>query len=79
MNDHSLHFGAYRIHEFCAYAQLARPDLTAILQAAGEAEARTAGGTTLAGFAGPLNAVLVNQIDSLSLLGTTPLPTPLRH
>lgn len=79
VNDDSLHFATYRIHELCAYAQLVRPQLTEILAAAGAAEARLAGGMTLAGFAGPLNAVLVNQIQSLTPVGAQAAPPAPRH
>lgn len=70
MNDDSLHFATFRMHELCAYAMLVRPELSDIFD-------RTARGTQdnhrpsdqLASIAGPLSMILINQIPSL----TTPL------
>lgn len=62
-NDNSLHFATFRIHELCAYAQLNKPDLIGALTRA--ANGSSAAGTQ-ADLAGPLSAIIVNQIQSLS-------------
>ncbi|TNF18329.1 MAG: hypothetical protein EP318_18770 [Rhodobacteraceae bacterium] len=59
LNGDSLHFATFRIHELCAFAQLVEPDLTGALAAA-------RGASPLAALSAPLNAILVNQIESLS-------------
>lgn len=67
INDDSLHFATFRIHELCAFAQLVQPDLTKILDMAGQAAANAAPGTgQLAKLAGPLSNILVNQIQRLT-------------
>lgn len=66
LNDDSLYFATFRIHELCAYAQLVSPDLPHLLKQAGE----TAPGT-FAPFAAPLSAILVNQIQSLNAPSST--------
>jgi hypothetical protein len=65
VNDDSLYFATFRIHEFCAYAQLVTPKLTALL----DSTADTAPGT-FAPLAAPLSAILISQIQSL----TAPVP-----
>lgn len=61
VNDESLYFATFRIHEFCAYAQLVTPDLADRLDCAGV----TAPGT-FAPLAAPLSAILISQIPSLT-------------
>lgn len=70
MNDDSLYFATFRIHELCAYAQLVTPELTGLLDRAGE----TAPGA-FAPLAAPLSAILVSQIQSL----TAPAHEPSHH
>jgi hypothetical protein len=73
VNDDSLHFATFRIHELCAFAQLVEPDLTKILDVAGATAANTSSSTNpLAQLAGPLNSILVSQIQRLTAPGTTP-------
>lgn len=77
MNGDSLHFATFRIHEFCAYSQLVRPDLAEALTLAG---ATTQDPGQLAALAGPLNRILVSQIPSLSQPGAdSPVPETRRH
>ena len=67
MNGDSLHFATFRVHELCAFAQLVEPDLNRALDAAAQAQATADPATsTIAALAGPLNGILVNQIQSLS-------------
>lgn len=67
LNDDSLHFATYRIHELCSFAQLVKPDLTEILRAAGTAApAGERSANALAPLAAPLNVIVVSQIQSLS-------------
>lgn len=65
LNDDSLYFATFRVHELCAYSQLVTPELSGLLQAAGEAAP-----DTLGRLAAPLGGILVNQIQSLSALAT---------
>lgn len=67
LNDDSLHFATFRVHELCAYAQLLTPELTDILRGATEP---ATGPDPLAGLAAPLSGILVSQIQSLN----TPAP-----
>ncbi|WP_353476695.1 hypothetical protein PVT71_28315 (plasmid) [Salipiger sp. H15] len=67
LNDDSLHFATFRLHELCAFAQLLKPELTDILAAAGIAALDDDGGArSLAPLAAPLSGILVNQIQSLA-------------
>lgn len=67
LNGDSLHFATFRIHEMSAFAQLVEPKLTAALNAAGRtADNSPQSASTLAALAGPLNGILVNQIQSLT-------------
>ncbi|MEY8828402.1 hypothetical protein AB9K34_08285 [Sedimentitalea sp. XS_ASV28] len=61
LNDDSLYFATFRIHELCAYAHLLAPELTDLLDKAGE----TAAGT-FAPLAAPLSGILVSQIQCLN-------------
>lgn len=61
LNDDSIYFATYRIHELCAYAQLVAPDLTDRLRQAGII---ATGG--LAPLAAPMSAILISQIQSLN-------------
>ena len=61
LNDDSLYFATFRIHELCAYAQLVTPELTGLLDRAG-----AKGPGTFAPLAAPLSAILVDQIQSLN-------------
>ena len=63
LNDDSLYFATYRIHELCAYAQLVSPDLTDRLRMA---DAMATG--RLAPLAAPMSAILISQIQSLNTL-----------
>lgn len=69
LNDDSLYFATFRVHELCAFAQLIEPAFTALLVEAGAA-ARTspepAGTEGLAALAAPMNAIVVNQLHSLT-------------
>lgn len=67
MSDDSLYFATFRVHELCAYSQLVTPELTGLLQVAGEAVP-----DDLARLAAPLSGILVSQIQSL----TAPAPEP---
>lgn len=65
VNDDSLHFATFRIHELCAYSLLLKPDLADTLNAAipdhpGDLSNR------LGGLAGPLSWILLNQMNSLN-------------
>lgn len=80
MNGDSLHFAAFRIHEMCAFAQLVEPKLTDALNSAGLVAVDTSLATnTLAALAGPLNSILVNQIQSLTDAPEMSRPTVRRH
>lgn len=70
LNDDSLYFATFRIHELCAYAQLVTPELTGLLHRAGEAAS-----DTFAPLAAPLSVILVSQIQSLN----SPAPEPRHH
>lgn len=70
VNDDSLYFATFRIHELCAYAQLVTPRLTDLLDSAGD----TAPGS-FAPLAAPLSAILIGQIQSL----TAPAQEPERQ
>ncbi|QRF69147.1 hypothetical protein [Ponticoccus alexandrii] len=61
VNDDSLYFATFRVHEFCAYAQLVTPGLTDLLDSAGKAAP-----DSFAQLAAPLSAILINQIPSLT-------------
>lgn len=61
LNDDSIYFATYRVHELCAYAQLVTPDLTDWLRRTGELAP-----DSFAPLAAPLSAILINQIQSLS-------------
>lgn len=74
MNADSLHFATFRIHEFCAYSQLVRPELIRALTRAGAA-AQHDGARQLATLAGPLSRILIDQIPSLSQPGTDEIRT----
>lgn len=65
VNDDSLHFATYRIHELCSFAQLVKPELTDILRAAGSA-APAQKVNPFAPLAAPLNSIIVSQIQSLN-------------
>ncbi len=67
LNDDSLHFATFRIHELCAFAQLVEPKLTETLEVAGLAAAKVEPpAIEFAPLAAPLNSILVNQIQSLA-------------
>lgn len=66
LNDDSIYFATFRIHELCAYAQLVRPDLTDRLSAAKDT---TPDG--LAALAVPLSSIIISQIQSLSAPAST--------
>lgn len=71
LNDDSLHFATYRLHELCAFAQLLDPDLTDLLRTAGTADAVDEREEhPFAALAAPLSGIIVNQIQSLN----TPAP-----
>lgn len=70
LNDDSLYFATFRIHELCAYAQLVTPELIELLRKAGDSAAGT-----FAPLAAPLSAILVDQIQSLN----APAPEPRHH
>ncbi|SFD20241.1 hypothetical protein [Tropicimonas isoalkanivorans] len=67
LNDDSLHFATFRLHELCAYSLLVKPDLPEVLQGA-VASAAGKPGTSgqLAELAGPLSSILISQIASLA-------------
>ncbi|WP_323019707.1 hypothetical protein [Pararhodobacter sp.] len=65
LNDDSLYFATFRVHELCAFAQLIEPAFTDLLIEAGAA-ARTEGAGGLAALAAPMNAIVVNQLHSLT-------------
>ena len=66
LNDDSLRFATYRMHELCAFAQLVKPDLTEILGAASAAATDDeTDPDPFAPLAAPLNSILVSQIRSL--------------
>ena len=68
LNGDSLQFATFRIHEFCAFAQLLEPTLTETLELAGRAATSDAPHSphqTLAALAAPLNRILISQIQSL--------------
>lgn len=70
LNEDSLYFATFRIHELCAYSQLVVPELAEYLDRAGE--------KAPAGFAplaAPLSGIVINQIQSLS----APAPEPRHH
>ncbi|SFJ96044.1 hypothetical protein [Celeribacter neptunius] len=64
LNDDSLYFATFRIHELCAYAQLVMPELTGLLRQTGARAPGTPG--TFAPLAAPLSAILIDQIQSLT-------------
>ncbi|WP_417720192.1 hypothetical protein [Salipiger sp.] len=67
VNDDSLYFSTFRLHELCAYAHLIAPDLSdALGRAAGMAAPAGAADARLAPLAAPLGRVLIQQIRSLS-------------
>lgn len=70
VNDDSLYFATFRIHELCAYALLVTPELAELLRTAGDAAPGT-----FAPLAAPLSAILVSQIQSLN----APTDAPPRH
>lgn len=76
LNGDSLHFATFRMHELCAFAQLVAPDLTAALSAASKAEVPA---SPLAALAAPLNDIIVNQIQSLSVPSAPSRQTVRRH
>lgn len=61
LNDDSIYFATFRIHELCAYAQLVRPDLTERLSAANDTAPEGLGS-----LAAPLSAIIISQIQSLN-------------
>jgi len=67
MNDDSIYFATFRIHELCAYSQLIKPNLTEALErAAHKQSASNSQDARLARLAAPMSAVLINQIQSLA-------------
>lgn len=71
LNDDSLHFATFRMHELCAFAQLIQPEFTEALTNLTGRAARAQGLAHMAGIAAPLNAVLINQMHSLTAPGTS--------
>ena len=68
LNGDSLHFATFRIHEFCAFAQLLEPTLTDTLRQAGEVEltgAMQQSAQPLAALAAPLSRILISEMQSL--------------
>ena len=76
LNGDSLHFATFRMHELCAFAQLVAPDLTGALKAAAKGGPSA---SPLAALAAPMNAILVNQIPSLSAPATSADQAARRH
>lgn len=68
LNGDSLQFATFRVHEFCAFAQLLDPTLTEALGAAGKAakaHGATSPSASLAALAAPLSHILIGQVQSL--------------
>ncbi|MEQ8903155.1 MAG: hypothetical protein RID11_05270 [Roseovarius sp.] len=67
MNDDSIYFATFRIHELCAYSQLIKPNLTEALECAAQKQPPSnSQDARLARLAAPMSAVLINQIQSLA-------------
>lgn len=72
LNGDSLQFATFRIHEFCAFAQLLDPTLTETLGKAGRAAAADDAQSPmvqLAVLAAPLSRILISQVQSLEASG----------
>lgn len=67
VNDDSVYFSTFRIHELCAYSQLITPNLTdALHRAAHMHPVPESQDARLARLAAPMSGVLINQIQTLA-------------